>query len=133
MAYENDFDNYSESSLDGDRDFGSFDSNGLFLRDDLLLSGVEQSGEVPSSSEAGENSEYNTDYSDILGSIDSNCSLSVEQTESLMVQLDNLNNNLVTLNENLKVGVGFIFVITFVICFKVAFNILFKVLGLGQA
>ena len=84
----------SESFSISDYSSGNFDSTDLSGVDGLLLSGDQLSEESNSSSEVGEDSQYDTDYSDLLGSIDTYCSLSLEQIESLSVQLDNLNTNI---------------------------------------
>ena len=93
----------SESFSISDYSSGNFDSTDLSGGDGLLLSRDQLSGESNSSSEVGEDSQYDTDYSDLLGSIDSYCSLSLEQIESLSVQLDNLNTNVCILNENISI------------------------------
>ena len=114
----------SESFSNYDYFSGSSDFTDLFVRDGLFLSGDQFSGESSLSSEVGEDSQYDTDYSDLLGSIDSTCSLSLEQIESLSVQLDNLNNNVCTLNENVKFGIGLLFTCTFLLFLKLIYNML---------
>ena len=133
MPYESDIDNFTESVIYDNNNIGFDNSGDLSLRGSLLLSGDQQSGESSVSSETGEDSEYNTDYSDILGSIDSTTTLSLEQIESLSVQVDNLNNNICILNENIRLGVGFSFCILIILCVRVVFSLFNKVLGLGQA
>lgn len=123
----------SESFSISDYSSGNFDFTDLSGGDGLLLSGDQLSGESNSSSEVGEDSQYDTDYSDLLGSIDSYCSLSLEQIESLSVQLDNLNTNVCILNENIKFGIGLLFTLTFLLFLKFIYNIFIKVLGLGKA
>ena len=123
----------SESFSADDYTGGDLYHNVLHGDNSLLLSGDQQTGEGSSSSETGEDSQYDTDYTDLLGSIDSTCSLSLEQIESLSVQLDNLNNNVCILNENIKFGIGLLFTLTFLIFLKFIYNIFIKVLGLGKA
>ena len=113
----------SESFSISDYSSGNFDSTDLSGGDGLLLSRDQLSGESNSSSEVGEDSQYDTDYSDLLGSIDSYCSLSLEQIESLSVQLDNLNTNVCILNENIKFGIGLLFTLTFLLFLKFIYNI----------
>ena len=124
--------NFINESL-GDNDYsgGFSDSYNLSSDNSLFLSGDEQG--KSELSETGEDSEYNSDYSDILGGIYSDTTLCTEQIESLSIQIDNLNSNLCTLNNNLIFGLALLFILTLLFFVKFVYNIFIKVLGLGQA
>ena len=116
MNYGDDFNISSSGSLS--------DSNSDFIR-----SG-EQQGE--SDSESEEVSSESTDYSVLLGDILSGTDICSDSLESLTVQVDNLNENVVTLNETCKVGVCLLFSLCVYVVIKIAFAILNKFLGLGN-
>lgn len=134
MPYDNrDSNNFIEqSSSNDDNLLGSSDLDNLSIRDGLLLSTGERSGEGDLSDQEQEDQEYNTDYSDLLGNIDSTCTYNSEQIESVIVQLDALNNNVNTLNENIKIGIGLMFVLVVFFGIKAISYLLNKVLGLGS-
>lgn len=124
MSYEfSDFDNYS----------GSFDSGDLFSRNDNFLSDSE-SGETGSeSSEGGESQNDYSEYSDIIGSIDTNSDILVERLDTLSLQLDNLNLNVVVLNENIKFGCGLVFTLTVIVFIRFIFIIFTRLFGFDKA
>lgn len=123
----------SESSPIIDYIGGSFYSSDLRSDNSLFLSDNESGRSNYQYFENGESEVDTTDYSDLLGSISSDCSVLTEQVQSLTFQVDNLNNNVVTLNENIKFGVGLIFTITFIVFIRTVFSVFNKVLGLNQA
>ena len=122
----------NESFSVNDNSSGLVYSDGLSNDNSLFLSDSEQSGNE-GLSEDGESSEYNTDYSDILGGIYSDTTLCNEQIESLSIQLDSLNTNLCILNDNLLFGLALLFILTLLFFVKFIYNIFIKILGLGQA
>lgn len=69
---------------------------------------------------------------DINDSTSSDSGSVSDQIQSLSMQIDNLNNNLVTMQEDNKILIGFVFCITFIIGIKMLYNIFSKVLGLGN-
>ena len=97
-------------------------------------SNLEYSGEQQreSDSESEEISSESTDYSILLGDILSGTDICSDSLESLTIQVDNLNENVVTLNETCKVGVCLLFSLCVYVVIKIAFAILNKVLGLGN-
>lgn len=92
------------------------------LRSDIQLSESEQSEEEDEQS--GDSDQGDTlDLDDIL----TNTDILIEQNESLSVQVDNLNNNLIILHNDIKIGIGFGFVLMIYIMIKCAFGIFNKV------
>ena len=116
MNYGDDFNISSSGSL-SDSDF------------DLERSGEQQR---ESDSESEEISSESSDYSVLLGCILSGTDICSDSLESLTVQVDNLNENIVTLNETCKVGVCLLFSLCVFVVIKIAFAILNKFLGLGN-
>lgn len=84
-----------------------------------------ESGEYEEESKQDrDNDQDNTAY---LDNISANTDLLVGETESLSLQIDNLNNNLITLHDDLKIGIGFGFVLMVYIVIKCAYGIFNKV------
>lgn len=101
-----------------DSDIRSFSLYGL--NDELP-----ESGEYEEDSKQDRNSDQ--DSTVYLDNISANTDLLVGEVESLSLQIDNLNNNLITLHNDLKIGIGFGFVLMVYICIKCAFGIFNKV------
>lgn len=58
---------------------------------------------------------------------------SIESNQAIIIsQIDNLNNNLVTLQEDNKITSGLLFGIVVVLLVSIAFKLMYKILGLGQ-
>lgn len=93
-----------------------------FYRSSDVLS---ESGEFEEESKQDRDSD--SDNTVLLDNISTNSDLLVREFESLSFQIDNLNNNLVTLHNDLKIGIGFGFVLMVYICIKCAFGIFNKV------
>lgn len=95
------------------------------------LSLYRSNNELPESGELEEESKQDrdTDQDTIvyLDNISANTDLLVGEIQSLSLQIDNLNNNLVTLHNDLKIGIGFGFVLMVYIIIKCAFGIFNKV------
>lgn len=72
--------------------------------------------------------------SDLRGSdvYDLDLSQIEENQEVIISQLDNLNNNIVTLQEDNKITIGLLFAIIVVVMVSISFKLLYKILGLGQ-
>lgn len=87
--------------------------------------------ELPESGELEEESKQDRDTDQdtftYLDNISSNTDLLIGETEYLSLQIDNLNNNLVTLHNDLKIGLGFGFVLMVYIVIKCAFGIFNKI------
>ena len=91
---------------------------------------LHESGEQEEESEQdGDNTQ---DYTVYLDDISSNTDLLVTQNESVLLDIDNLNNNLVTLHNDLKIGIGFGFVLMVYIIIKIAFGIFNKVFAVDK-
>lgn len=95
------------------------------------LSEQTRSGGSSDDQETDSESEYSDDSS-VLDDILTNTDDTNDYLEALSVQVDNLNENIVTLNENIKVGVGLLFSISVIIVIKMVFSIFNKILGLGN-
>lgn len=101
-----------------DSDFRSLSLYGL----DNELS---ESGELEEESKQDRDTDQDTLA--YLDNISANTDLFVGEIEYLSLQIDNLNNNLVTLHNDLKIGIGFGFVLMVYIIIKCAFGIFNKV------
>lgn len=110
---ELDFDN--ENNIDFDT---SFNSSGYSR--ELESDRIEEIGE----NESGGSIE-NFDSS-VFSNIDTN-------VDSLVLQVDNLNENVNVLNENLKFGICLLFVIVFSLMIRFAYHILGTILGLNKS
>ncbi len=77
--------------------------------------------------ESKQDRDTSQDYTVYLDNISTNTDLLVTQDQSLILAVDNLNNNLITLHEDLKIGIGFGFVLMVYIIIKIAFGIFNKV------
>lgn len=55
-----------------------------------------------------------------------------ENQEVIISQLDILNNNIVTLQEDNKITIGLLFAVIVVVMVSISFKLLYKILGLGQ-
>ena len=111
---DDEFENESNSSAsDSGNDIS--DSN-----DNSELPGNEEEG----SSESEGTSEV--DYSELLTDISGTC-------DNISAQVEVLNDNVVILNENLKFGIGLLFVIVFFLMIKTAYHIIGSILGLNKA
>ena len=87
-----------------------------------------ESSDGESDQQGGDDSINGTDIDDSSSSDSVSVS---DQLELLSYQVDNLNNNIVTMQEDNKFLIGFVFCITFFIGLKMLYNIFSKVLGLG--
>lgn len=112
--------NYSDSMSGSDNLEGS----------DNRSSDSEETGELE---ELQENRSDSYDYSSDLQYINSTLDVISGETESLVLQVDNLNSNLVTFQSDHKILVGLVFCIVFYLLIKIGFTIFNKVLGLNQA
>ena len=97
-----------------------------FLDDYVLYTSSEEDSKLEESEdlEPGEESyiDYSSDFDDVNSSL-----------ESLMVQVDNLNENVCVVNENLKFCIGLTCAIVFFLVIKTCSYILNTILGLGKA
>lgn len=120
---------FSNSNISGN------DSDSLFGSDimegpDYWSSNTEETGE---SEDLQEDRSDSYDYSSDLQYINSTLDVISGETESLVLQVDNLNSNLVTFQSDHKILVGLVFCIVFYLLIKIGFTIFNKVLGLNQA
>lgn len=109
--------------------FGS----GLHSRSVLLYGSdneLSESGE--SEQEDSKSGDTDSDYTIYFDDIVTNTDLCVTQNDQLIQQVDLLNNNLVTLHNDLKIGIGFGFVIMVYIMIKCAFGIFNKVFNFDR-
>ena len=109
--------------------FGS----GLHSRAVLLYGSdneLSESGE--SEQDDTESGNDNQDYTIYFDDLITNTDLCVAQNEQLIQQVDLLNSNLVILHNDLKIGIGFGFVLMVYICIKCAFGIFNKVFNFDR-
>ena len=113
-----------------DNDFNILSSSSLSdSSSDNELSGESEGESVPEGSEVSDDT---SDYSVLLGDILSSIDVNTDEVEYLQLQLDNLNENVVTLNNSLKIGVALLFCVCVFLVVKIAFAIFNKFLGLGD-
>ena len=97
-----------------------------FLDDYVLYSSSEEDSELEESEDLESGEESNIDYSSDFDDVNSSL-------ESLMIQVDNLNENVCVVNENLKFCIGLTCAIVFFLVVKTCSYILNTILGLGKA
>ena len=97
-----------------------------FLDDYVFYSSTEEDTELEESEDLESVEESSLDYSSDFDDVNSSL-------ESLMVQVDNLNENVCVVNENLKFCIGLTCAIVFFLVVKTCSYILNTILGLGKA
>ena len=110
------YDNFNQTDIILDSD----SSDTLILR-----SSTDEDSEFEEGEDLESVEENNIDYSSSLDDVNSSL-------ESLILQVDNLNDNVCIMNENLKFCVGLECAIVFFLLVKTAYHILNNLLGLGK-
>lgn len=97
-----------------------------YLDSDTSLSDQESEMESEEDTDSEDPQVDNIDYSSVLDHIDFN-------VNSLTYQIDNLNNNLVTLDSHIQLACGLLFCLVIGLVINFGIRILNHVLGLGSA
>ena len=96
-----------------------------FLDDYVLYTSSEEDTELEEGENLESDEESNLDYSSSLDDVNSSL-------ESLIIQVDNLNENVCVMNENLKLCIGLICAVVFFLLVRTCSYILNSILGLGK-